>query len=1574
MDARALKRRHPEEFDELKAYARIKRVVESEHKQTTPIRRIEIQKAETNRIPKRYNFGKYARPKLGRPINSKEEDLDFFYLGATYDVPSPQQGPIIQIYGLARCPSNFIRDPQPGGIPNNDNNNNAAPNRLSDPNKVETTIKINATGFLPHFWIAAKPEWTDQVISDLIQELEFTLREKYPWSYHLKKMIAPEIPIIQSYKRTKNTVLEGFRGKKVKVGDEYKIEEEVYDMIDIYLCNPKFVPALRHILEYPAGCKWTPGNFKKKGNGGNGKYNNNNRYNYGDNVYNNYYRNESKPTPETCTWNFEPFGIVCEGLGKESDVAIYEADLDFKLRFTTDNLLQPSSWYRLKAGTYSYLAQLDNSRTSKCEIEVTTHFTQLKLLKEDPDAESFLPNIRNLSFDTEFYTNGTRFPVKGLDDCLQIGVVTWDQNTSNNSANVVLAVGHIEPKKVEEEPIDVFTYEKVGDMLADFKRLVDVMDPDTITGHNINGFDFPYLIELAKTHKVAGFDLLSRSKNRPISSKVKEAKGRKVYNTTCEGRVIRDILNEVLTTKQYEDNTLGAVSKELVVDKSGKPVTKAEFDVTMISLFQQTQAGREKMRDYVWKDAWLPKAICGTLGNPYLVVSRIAKIEWQTCLDREQGAKIEGRLRQECFGCSAKPGEFFINRLKKTLNRKEMRAMKGIKLKGAQVIRPKPGFYPEPVITLDAASMYPSIVIMRNLCFTTMVTNEEIAKNGYVEGVDFWRLKDYVFHEDYIEEIDNPNNPAFMIPKTVTVKNPVTGKEETVVLHEGILPRLERVLGAERGGIRGAQMPPIKNEMTELKRILDEGSIDWDEADLKAKPEVINYREAILEYNELCKEMRENKEMDQAIKKKKKSESIRSLNKALKALSELMKLVKLSIAEIESKPECQNAAEQLAKLKIKYNLLDDAQVAIKMWMNSIFGISGDPNSKYYRPEIAAAITATGRWMINTVKIAVEKEFTRKNGYPFDAIVIYGDTDSVMIWLCGFGKCVPAAFSFGVAMRDHVNKLFVDLKPAKFAFEKIYFNYNIVKAKHYFALKYMPVEEGDSKPKVDTKGMRHKKRGTGAFFSTVSKKCCDIIATKGDLQEALTYARQQIELLRTRKVHVSDFEKRQKLSKDVLKYSEVQKDEDDDYNDMDNAADDDNNNSLVIHDPESDKVKKNIPIGPAVQLARDTMTRDGLRNLKLIIKEPFYTPFNPNRTYPGDVDANDISIPVYMVQEGASVRQWSHMFSLIGERYPCAVVHMHVADDEDNQIDPSDNTGLALGIQISPQHIEQVALPSSPFIAESENSIGQAKPVFTLKLSIRTALGGSSVQYGAGDYIPYVVMETDEKKAKVSSHVADPYDAMLENYPIDVKYYMKELRNNLLKIFQGILGYGRKPGTPEHKLLQEVTDKKTGQIKYKLSNSQEREITKLLFGYEMIDMVKVHKPILATSALFRHLVKKPVCINCNTIINPDTNKLSLEEIPEEYQRLPEFKREKLTETICSECISSITDISLGKKKEMNAIQSKRKECTTKCIECLGPGSEDIIDKCTNRTCPIFRQKVDIADKIKQLEELIPTLLN
>lgn len=40
---------------------------------------------------------------------------------------------------------------------------------------------------------------------------------------------------------------------------------------------------------------------------------------------------------------------------------------------------------------------------------------------------------------------------------------------------------------------------------------------------------------------------------------------------------------------------------------------------------------------------------------------------------------------------------------------------------GATVIEPKRGYYADPISTLDFASLYPSIMMAHNLCYTTLL-------------------------------------------------------------------------------------------------------------------------------------------------------------------------------------------------------------------------------------------------------------------------------------------------------------------------------------------------------------------------------------------------------------------------------------------------------------------------------------------------------------------------------------------------------------------------------------------------------------------------------------------------------------------------------------------------------------------------------------------------------------------------------------------------------------------------------------------------------------------------------------
>ena len=48
------------------------------------------------------------------------------------------------------------------------------------------------------------------------------------------------------------------------------------------------------------------------------------------------------------------------------------------------------------------------------------------------------------------------------------------------------------------------------------------------------------------------------------------------------------------------------------------------------------------------------------------------------------------------------------------------------KYEGAVVIQPTKGFYKDPVATLDFASLYPSIMIAHNLCYSTLVPLERV--------------------------------------------------------------------------------------------------------------------------------------------------------------------------------------------------------------------------------------------------------------------------------------------------------------------------------------------------------------------------------------------------------------------------------------------------------------------------------------------------------------------------------------------------------------------------------------------------------------------------------------------------------------------------------------------------------------------------------------------------------------------------------------------------------------------------------------------------------------------------------
>ena len=50
------------------------------------------------------------------------------------------------------------------------------------------------------------------------------------------------------------------------------------------------------------------------------------------------------------------------------------------------------------------------------------------------------------------------------------------------------------------------------------------------------------------------------------------------------------------------------------------------------------------------------------------------------------------------------------------------------KYEGAFVLEPKVAYYQTPIATLDFASLYPSIMMAHNLCYTTLIKRDMVNK------------------------------------------------------------------------------------------------------------------------------------------------------------------------------------------------------------------------------------------------------------------------------------------------------------------------------------------------------------------------------------------------------------------------------------------------------------------------------------------------------------------------------------------------------------------------------------------------------------------------------------------------------------------------------------------------------------------------------------------------------------------------------------------------------------------------------------------------------------------------------
>jgi len=233
-------------------------------------------------------------------------------------------------------------------------------------------------------------------------------------------------------------------------------------------------------------------------------------------------------------------------------LALYESNIEPFIRCMHIRKLNACGWVKISKyekydSTYSY-----------CENAIQTDWTNLEAYESNSIQKFIIA-----SWDIECMSWSGNFPqaidpddndklsddTKPGDPIIQIGTVFTYYGESEPFAKSIITLGGCNKVKgLEDVEIQSFKTEK--QVLLAWTKLIQKMDPDIITGWNINGFDFQYIYDRARKLKILDkFSELSRLRDEKSEFKEKTLSSSALGDNILKffdmgGRIIIDMMKE----------------------------------------------------------------------------------------------------------------------------------------------------------------------------------------------------------------------------------------------------------------------------------------------------------------------------------------------------------------------------------------------------------------------------------------------------------------------------------------------------------------------------------------------------------------------------------------------------------------------------------------------------------------------------------------------------------------------------------------------------------------------------------------------------------------------------------------------------------------------------------------------------------------------------------------------------------------------------------------------------------------------------------------------------------------------
>ncbi|TPX37785.1 DNA-directed DNA polymerase [Synchytrium endobioticum] len=411
-------------------------------------------------------------------------------------------------------------------------------------------------------------------------------------------------------------------------------------------------------------------------------------------------------------------GFSLPNYGEFRVSTVFESNLAYTLRFMIDQSVPGANWIELPRGSYS----IRGNKTCYCQLELDVKFDKFISHAPQGDWGNIAP-LRILSFDIECAGRKGHFPDPNEDPVIQIANMVSLQGDTRPFIRNVFTL----KKCANIVGTQVLSFENEHEMLHRWTEFILEIDPDILIGYNINGFDFPYLLDRAVKLKASKFPFLGRI--RDIKTVAKDAhfqsKGlgaRDLKNINIDGRLQLDMLQVMQRDYKLRSYTLNSVCAHFLGEQ------KEDVHHSIITDLQNgNEETRRRLAVYCLKDAYLPQRLLDKLMIVinYMEMARVTGVPFNYLLTRGQQVKVVSQLYRK-----ARSENLLIPTMHSEGSDEQY--------EGATVIEPEKGFYNVPIATLDFTSLYPSIMQAHNLCYSThLQSTKEAESYGLVRDKDY---------------------------------------------------------------------------------------------------------------------------------------------------------------------------------------------------------------------------------------------------------------------------------------------------------------------------------------------------------------------------------------------------------------------------------------------------------------------------------------------------------------------------------------------------------------------------------------------------------------------------------------------------------------------------------------------------------------------------------------------------------------------------------------------------------------------------------------------------------------------